>query len=78
VRGRLRDRLAEERLEMDAEKFSEKTTDYKRRQLREDCQGLASRAWLFKEARQVIRHGWNKQAPIQEQVPHFAACFSNK
>jgi hypothetical protein len=58
--------------------FSEKRTDHKRRQLCEDCQGLASPAWLFKEARQVIRHGWNEQAAIQEQVPHFAACFSNK
>jgi len=38
----------------------------------------ASPSWLFKEARQAIRHGWNKQAAIQEQVPHFAACFSNK
>jgi hypothetical protein len=41
-------------------------------------QGLASPAWLFKKARQVIRHGWNEQAAIKEQVPHFAACFSNK
>jgi len=38
----------------------------------------AAPAWLFEEARQVIRHGWNEQAAIQEQVPHFAACFSNK
>jgi len=35
---------------------------------------LASPAWLFEEARQGVRHGWNEQAAIQEQVPHFAAC----
>ena len=39
---------------------------------------FASPAWLFEEARQVIRHGWNEQAAIQKQVPHFAACFSIK
>jgi hypothetical protein len=78
MRGRLRDRLWGMAQEKDAEIFSGMRTDHKCRQLREDCRGFASPAWLFKEARQVIRHGWNEQAAIQEQVPHFAACFSNK